>query len=31
MELCGSLRIRGRPPVVHLDHIENHWLKPPTV
>jgi len=22
--LCGPLEIPGEPPVVHLDHIENH-------
>jgi len=25
--LCGPLEIPGEPPLVHLDHIENHWVK----
>ena len=24
--LCEPLEIPGRPPMVHLDHVENHWF-----
>jgi len=24
--LCGPLEVSGGPPVVHLDHVENHWV-----
>jgi len=24
--LCGPLEIPGISPVVHLDHVENHWF-----
>ena len=25
--LCGPIEVLGGPPVIHLDHVENHWTK----